>query len=83
MSFSHTQNHGTALSHTLSCDPAGSPGEGLELGKEGYIARTRIYFLLFISVPLHPHAPQPIPWDVSLMSTLENGDSPDVGEGFS
>lgn len=39
----------------LSCDPAGSLGEGLELGKEGYTARTRIHFLLFFL--LHPTLP--------------------------
>lgn len=67
----------------LSCDPAGSLGEGLELRKEGYTARTRICFLLFFSVLLHPHPPRLTPWDIGLVSTLENGDLPDVGEGFS
>lgn len=41
----------------LSCDPAGSLGEGLELRKEGYTARTRICFLLFFSVLPHPTLP--------------------------
>lgn len=62
----------------LSQDPAGSLGEGLELGEEGCTSRTRIYFLLFC-----PSTPAPLfPWDTSLMSTLENGGVPDVGEGL-
>lgn len=62
----------------LSNDPAGGLREGLALGEEGCTSRTRIYFLL-----LHPSTPAPlIPWDTSLMSTLENDGLPDVGEGL-
>lgn len=58
----------------LSSDPAGR----LELGEEECPSRTRIYFLL-----LYPSTPTfLIPWDSSLMSTLENDGLPDVGEGL-
>lgn len=37
-----------------------------------------MYFLLFCASTPTPF----IPWDTSLLSTLENGGLPDVGEGL-